>query len=555
MNLKEYIITLHNYDDLEEFYNDMETPGGNLYIPDRAVDVSNRRTISRNTHYMLTDEEAEKIKNDSRVKYVELNYNDQNLFFKPLYSQSSNFWNKSFNVNENFKNWGLLRCVEGVQRNNWGRNGINNQSGEIKLTSSGKNVDVVIIDGCIDPTHPEFAVNADGSGGSRVIQFNWFSLRPFVIGQPSSNYNYQPYVDPSYPDFNLDGISDRTDDNDHGCHVAGIAVGNTNGWARDANIYNINPYGSAPSTIPSSTFLDYVRFWHNNKPVNPLTGLRNPTIVNNSYGIVKRFLITQIVEVRFNGDLYSSPFSSEQLYNFGIPNYNGVIEVPVKTEGAFNEDIQDSINDGIIMIASAGNEFFKIENFSSDPAASYNNNLLTSSGEIIYYLRGSSPGSNNNVICVGDVSSLVNEYKSSYSNCGPRVDVYAPGSDIMSSVNSDLGVTADDSRNTNYKLTKKSGTSMASPQVTGIISCFAEQNPRINQEIVKDYILKYSKYNQLGDTSGGYTDDTSLQGSANRYVFYYKERNNEGFVSPKLNSGVRKTQGITYPRYRILRYG
>lgn len=555
MNLKEYIITLYSYEDLEKFYNDMETPGGNLYIPERSVDVSNRRIVSRNTHYMLTEEEAEIIKNDPRVKNVELNYNDQNLFFKPLYSQDSNFWNKSSFVNENFKNWGLLRCVEGNQRTNWGQDGVNNQSGEINLTSSGKNVDIVIIDGCIDPNHPEFAVNNNGSGGSRVIQFNWFSLRPFVVGQSAGNYIYQPYVDPSYPDFNLDGKSDRTDDNDHGCHVAGIAAGNTNGWARNANIYNLNPYGSAPTTIPSSTFLDYIRYWHNNKPVNPVTGLRNPTIVNNSYGVVKRFSISQITEVRFNGNLYSAPFSAEQLYNFGIPNDNGIVEVPILIQGAFDEDIQDTINDGIIMIASAGNSFSKIENVSTNPLSAYNNNFLTTTGEIIYYSRGTSPGSNDNVICVGDVGVLVNEYKSEYSNCGPRVDVYAPGGYITSSVNSDLGVTSDDSRDTNYKLTKKSGTSMASPQVTGIIACFAEQNPRINQEVVKNYVLKYSKYNQLGDTNGGYDDVTSLQGSVNRYIFYYKERNNEGFVSPKLNSGIRKAQGVAYPRYRILRYG
>lgn len=555
MNLKEYIITLYSYEDLEKFYNDMETPGGNLYIPERSVDVSNRRIVSRNTHYMLTEEEAEIIKNDPRVKNVELNYNDQNLFFKPLYSQDSNFWNKSSFVNENFKNWGLLRCVEGNQRTNWGQDGVNNQSGEINLTSSGKNVDIVIIDGCIDPNHPEFAVNNNGSGGSRVIQFNWFSLRPFVVGQSAGNYSYQPYVDPSYPDFNLDGKSDRTDDNDHGCHVAGIAAGNTNGWARNANIYNLNPYGSAPTTIPSSTFLDYIRYWHNNKPVNPVTGLRNPTIVNNSYGVVKRFSISQITEVRFNGNLYSAPFSAEQLYNFGIPNDNGIVEVPILIQGAFDEDIQDTINDGIIMIASAGNSFSKIENVSTNPLSAYNNNFLTTTGEIIYYSRGTSPGSNDNVICVGDVGVLVNEYKSEYSNCGPRVDVYAPGGYITSSVNSDLGVTSDDSRDTNYKLTKKSGTSMASPQVTGIIACFAEQNPRINQEVVKNYVLKYSKYNQLGDTNGGYDDVTSLQGSVNRYIFYYKERNNEGFVSPKLNSGIRKAQGVAYPRYRILRYG
>ena len=66
-DLKEYIVTLHDYQDLDEFYDDMETPGGSLYIPDRAVELVNRRPISRNTHYLLTAEEAEQLKNDPRV--------------------------------------------------------------------------------------------------------------------------------------------------------------------------------------------------------------------------------------------------------------------------------------------------------------------------------------------------------------------------------------------------------------------------------------------------------------------------------------------------------
>ena len=57
--MKEWIITLHNKEDLEDFYNDMETPGGKLYIPGRAVECSDKRPISRNTHYMLEDDEVD----------------------------------------------------------------------------------------------------------------------------------------------------------------------------------------------------------------------------------------------------------------------------------------------------------------------------------------------------------------------------------------------------------------------------------------------------------------------------------------------------------------
>ena len=63
--MNEYIVTCRSYEDLEDLYDDMETCGS-LYIPDRAVDLVHRREISRNTHYMLTEEEAVEIRNDER---------------------------------------------------------------------------------------------------------------------------------------------------------------------------------------------------------------------------------------------------------------------------------------------------------------------------------------------------------------------------------------------------------------------------------------------------------------------------------------------------------
>ena len=69
--LREWIVTLHNKEDLESFYEDMETPGGNLFIPDRAVEVAHKRPISRNTHYMLTDDEVELIEFEKQFPFKE----------------------------------------------------------------------------------------------------------------------------------------------------------------------------------------------------------------------------------------------------------------------------------------------------------------------------------------------------------------------------------------------------------------------------------------------------------------------------------------------------
>ena len=72
MEMKQYVVTCKSHKDLQSLYNDMETEGGTLYIPNRAVELLDRREISRNTHYRLTAEEAELIKHDKRVQSINL---------------------------------------------------------------------------------------------------------------------------------------------------------------------------------------------------------------------------------------------------------------------------------------------------------------------------------------------------------------------------------------------------------------------------------------------------------------------------------------------------
>ena len=142
MPLHEYIVTLHNKDDLEQFYDDIETLESAVHIyetepsfPKRAVEVANRRIISRNTHYMLSHEEAQELKNDPRVWDVELAEMIE-LTTKP------NGWtvtNVKFSK-DNFTdatdvNWGLLRHSEDANRANWGSNGTNTYVDDITVTA------------------------------------------------------------------------------------------------------------------------------------------------------------------------------------------------------------------------------------------------------------------------------------------------------------------------------------------------------------------------------------------------------------------------------------
>lgn len=548
--MREYVITLHNHKELDSFYEDMETPGGSLYIPDREVPVEVRRPVSRSTHYRLTDEEAEMIRHDPRVLAVELSMEEQGIEFHPIWTRTSTYWDKSSFVSSLHKNWGLLRCTEGTQRPSWGSNGISAASGEVTVNPTGKNVDVVVVDGHMNPSHPEFAVNADGTGGTRVNQYNWFELDPDVSGNPAGTYVYTPYVDPTYPDNNGDGYSDRTLDNDHGCHVAGTLAGNSLGWAADATIYNISPYASSPSS--TGYFIDYIKVWHQSKPINPLTGIKNPTITNHSYGVSYKIAISSISSVRYGGSTISGPFTSLQLQNYGVVVSGSYAYIPARVT-SIEQDFIDLIAAGVIVVGAAGNSYTKINNYSGNISDDYNNYISTGFYDY-YYLRGSITAAEG-VICVGAIGSYINDSKADFSNCGPRIDLYAPGRYIMSSINSSIGIYSNDSRNSAYHITKYSGTSMASPQVAGVVACLAEIWPTMKQDQVVKYLHNFAKTGQITSGTGGPKDYFDLQGSENRYLYFNKERPSSGQVGPKTNFGNRPESGQAWPRTKIFRYG
>ena len=77
----------------------------------------------------------------------------------------------------------------------------------------------------------------------------------------------------------------------HGSHVAGTAAGNQFGAAFQANIWSIACIDRTDVGFSNAADgFDYIRVWHKNKPVNPVTGRKNPTIVNGSWGY-RQFVI------------------------------------------------------------------------------------------------------------------------------------------------------------------------------------------------------------------------------------------------------------------------
>lgn len=515
--LREYIITLHSFEDLEAFYNDMETPGGPLHIPNRAVDISKRRPLSRNTHYLLSDEEAQLIRNDTRVSDVTLSFKESGMVVRRSYVDNSDLWSKGPSIASGYKNWGILRVREGQTRPNWGADGDQVASGSVEIPYNGENVDIVIVDGFIDPTHPEFALNPDGSGGSKVVQFNWLTYNQQITGNPTNTYVYGPYSGPYISE------SDKANNN-HGTQVAGIAAGNTQGWARKSKIYNICPYGydlsNTAAGVSVENIIDIVRLWHSDKPVNPETGSKDPTVLNLSFAAGVFVDINSISQVSYRGNTYTGPFSQNDFANWSANIYysNSPTSIYIPQPYApIESDMADAIADGIIIVGAAGNSSDKI---TRDPAdIDYNNCIVTTSG-IFYFNRGTMTAAND-VICVGAANDAVIEQKAWFSSTGPRVDVYAPGVNIVGPTNSSSGTgVIPDLRNPFYGVRKGSGTSYASPQVSGVIASILSQIPFVNQDYIKQYLKDTAKLNSLSvDTNGGgVLDLTALQGGGNNYL-------------------------------------
>ena len=572
--MEEYIVTLHNKEDLDDFYNDMETLGGDLYIPDRAVDLHLRRPISRNTHYMLTPEEVIELNKDSRVLGIESKaFLDLVEWKTNGYSESGTWKRSNDGVAVGDKNWGILRhTIEAnAESGTWGSTELGGSTKEtsatINITASGKNVDVVIVDGSITTTahaHPEFAVNADGTGGSRVQAFNWFSLTNQLGLGANGTYDY--------------GTIGGENDTNHGVHVGGTVAGNTLGWARDANIYSIEFYytGAVNQVVNSSpltplTLWDYIREWHNTKPINAETGRRNPTITNNSYGsgITKDSSITNgpndgVGILRYRGVTYDkwgdqgSDLTDAELEARGVHVPSDGNWYIAYASNSINADIDDAIADGIIIVTSSGNNAQKNVKLGDQD---YQNYLYLRNGSnpyaaIIPSNRPGSLGQNEPTLNVGAVDVYRDDRKRVSSTCGNAVDVHAAGDNIMSSflTNSIGGIT--DSRNSSYYLGKISGTSMASPQVCGVLALLAESNPNITQAEANAWIEANATKDVMYDTgTDSSTDFNSLQGSPNRILRWINQRPETGMSFPKVNAKARPTSGLAYPRPRIRKRG
>jgi plastocyanin len=558
---KEYVVTLQDKNNLEQFYNEMQLAEFTLVL---------KRPMSRNTHYRMTEEQAEVLRQDVRVLGVEAVDSFQikrQVINNEPYGIGGDFFKNgpgATTVNSNLRQWGHVHCAgDQAQRRKtaWGDpTATEIVTDNVEIFNTGRHVDVVIVDDPVSFDSVEW--QSPSSFQTRFVEYQWFNELNSYVSSIDDDAQTLPTGTIVYaPNLNTSQY--------HGIHVTGTATGRHYGWANEANIYNIattDPWDSGQK-VGALLIFDYLRAFHLNKPINLETGIRNPTITNHSYGGIRRMPqkgvdeneepiyrldLADLISVNFQGVTYNSGSPGPSGWTeaglgldfgirFGLPDYPA-------WSASVAADVQDAIDDGIVVIGSAGNDNLLVAEVGD---INYNNYLIyvdeDGEDDSFYYNRGSWPSTpDSGSIIVGALSDHSDFRRSTYSMFGPAIDVFAPGDLILSSYGNTGTPDAKYGGVGNY-YDAISGTSMASPQVCGVIACLATGKERFTQADAFGYLNQYSIYGDMAfNVAGGLLDDNSCrQGSPNKYLHIENPRRVSGYMS-KVN-GSRST-GLTFPR-------
>lgn len=483
---REYVVIVHKGVDLAAFDAELAASTGDSPIPNRAVQVADPREGSkRMTHWMLTDDEAQTLQSDQRVYAVEIppHLRDDVEFVLDARLNKGGRFKRGGDKAANNVNWGLVRSNSKANVYFGQQDVTLGEQNDYVYALDGSDVDVVIQDTGIQADHPEWM---DRYGNSRLQQIDWYAESGVAGTQSPDHY---------------------TDTDGHGTHVAGIIAGKTYGWAKGAHIYaqKLSAFGDSTGidigTNPSTAF-DMIRLWHNAKTNG------RPTVVNMSWGLRWKTNHDPIT-IFYRGSSYSYTSQADQTLwsTYGIPGVRyGVSNDRYLSmqSAAYDVEIEEMVEAGIHVCISAGNGYVKSD---VSGGTDYNNYAVfpvttngITSNQTIHYHRPASPY-HESAYFVGNISSsprnslLKVDGAEQSSNRGPAVNVWAPGTDIMSAT-SNMS-TRDDvfnyPDNAGYKVESMTGTSQAAPQVAGVLALHLQSQPyltpaRLMRKVVDDAV-------------------------------------------------------------------
>ena len=422
-----FTVSVKNEIDWEEIHNYIINENEIDGIPNRKIDCTSEMKCSlKRGVYNMSVKEANVLRNHPKVDWVEMSslYNpivlEQRKYdeefdkhnFIDRYKDSTirnlrpNSPTSDGSSTLDYTQWGLHRHQS--KTNNYGTSTSLATDSQYSLT--GLHVDVVIMDSGVRWDHPEFLVPGTSSfstkddtrvrdiliHGASEYGINWSSEGLVAPGSGSLiNYTEAKVLGSSIPSYDY-----------HGSHVAGTAAGNMFGAAFEANIWSIAciDRSDVGFSEPADGF-DYIKVWHKNKPLNPITGRRNPTVVNCSWGFRQFFNNNSSYNLTFRGSSFtktnvdSGPSAVPAVYymSYGFGNYREFTSVKTASQSEANEIANDPDCKNMIFVCAAGNSSDKQEEFNG---LDYNNEVTSasfyySSGYDAYFNRPGTPAITN----------------------------------------------------------------------------------------------------------------------------------------------------------------
>jgi len=586
---QEFTICVNSQEDWQEIHDTLCGVSNCEYIPDREVlCITDLPFSPTRSVYKLSSWEVDDLLQHPKIKWIEKSSMHNPLVLEQRkideefdrHTSVDRFKTNISNIRTTsspgtaltFTQWGLLRHQSST--NNFGTNTTVNS--DIQYSLTGKNVDIVIMDTGVRWDHPEFLKPAYTSVPVGVSTYSISRVKDILLHGPSEfGFTWASNGLTAPGSGSITGYSTSTalesssfNGSWHGSHVAGTAAGNQFGLAFEANIWSIacvdrSDLGWAE---PSDGF-DYIKVWHKNKPINPATGMRNPTVVNCSWGHRQFVLSGSAYNATFRGNSVSNTYVAASANNvpsiyYITPNGSYYEFTTKKTSGQTQADelVEDVDCQNVILVCAAGNSGTGNGKQDITTGVDYNNQFTSgtfyySSGYDAYYCRNGTPSITHidqldAVIKVGAIDSTVvtasgitSERKAYYSNTGPSVDIWSAGSNILSPYSSGYV----DPRNNSYYLNYLSGTSMATPNVVGMISLYLQTNPKATRISTRDWLLnqgskvvndlfldQYKGNDAVGINSVSYWSDSYGLRDASHRILY----------NPFANNTQTKMQGV-----------
>ena len=192
------------------------------------------------------------------------------------------------------------------------------------------------------------------------------------------------------------------------------------------------------------------------------------TVGGQNYGVAKAVTIVpvRVLSCTGRGSIFDVVYGVNWMiedHSSGVPAVANM-SLGGLVNSSLNEAVANAVRDGITVVVAAGN-----------------NNRDA---------RGYSPASEPSAITVG-ASSMV-DARSPFSNYGPAVDVFAPGSIITSAY-----------FRSSTDVRGLSGTSMASPHVAGAAALLLEENPNLSPAQVEADLRAYATPDVIVDPGPG----------------------------------------------------